>query len=471
MTATNSVLLADLLTVLHGAFATAVTLHVLLNKRDVGSAIGWMGLAWLSPFIGSALYVVLGINRVHRKAGRIRRYRQSLTRRIKKGEIARDDPLAPLVLAVEVITQRPLLSGNHVDFLRNGDETYPAMLAAIDGATTSIGLSSYIFYDDLAGEKFVKALAAAKERNVEVRVLIDGVGSGYFFSAALRRLQAHGIRAARFMHSLVPWEMPFLNLRCHRKILVVDGQTAFIGGINISEANLLHLNPTAPIRDTHFRVVGPVVAQIAETFVSDWYFTSGEELKGPAWFPDLKVVGKAQARVITSGPDADIEKMDLTFLQAIGCARRSIKIMTPYFLPEDRLISGLSLAAMRGVSVDIVVPMKSDHMLMDWAMRAHVNSILMAGGRIWCAPKPFEHSKLLAVDGEWSLIGSANWDVRSMRLNFEINMEIYDAGFAALVEQEIDKRKGEPLTLAEIESRPLELHLRDRAARLLLPYL
>jgi cardiolipin synthase len=464
-------ILTDILTLLHIAFALIVSVHVLLHKRDIGAAIGWMGLAWLSPFVGSGLYVMFGINRVHRKAFRFRRRHPARHGQQQTGGTERDDQLAPLVRAVAAITQRPLLPGNAIDLLRNGDEAYPAMLTAIEAASISIGLSSYIFYDDAAGEKFVAALAAARDRGVEVRVLIDGIGSGYFHSPTLRSLHGRGVKAARFMHSLVPWHMPFLNLRNHRKILVIDGKLAFIGGINISQGNVLASKPADPIRDVHFRVQGPVVAQIAEAFAADWYFTTGEELRNKSWFPPLEQVGTAQARIVTSGPDIDLEKMDLMFLQAIGCARNSIKIATPYFLPEERQIMALSLAAMRGVTVDIVIPMQSDHFVVDWAARAHVGPVLAAGGRLWRAPKPFEHSKLLAIDGQWALIGSANWDVRSMRLNFEINMEVYDADFAALVEEQIEKRKGQALTLKKINRRPYLIRLRDRAARLFLPYL
>ncbi|HVJ43881.1 MAG TPA: cardiolipin synthase [Dongiaceae bacterium] len=484
-----SVLIADTITLVHTVCALAVTVHVLLHKRDVGSAIGWMGLAWLSPIIGSVLYVVFGINRVRRKAYRISRGRPPFIGVAKGRDIAgtgeakqeggaveragplRDDHLAPLVQAVAAITQRPLMPGNAITTLRNGDEAYPAMLAAIDQARRSIALCSYIFRADAAGDRFIAALAAAQKRGIEVRVLIDGVGSGYFFSPTLSRLLGKGVKAARFMHSLVPWQMPFLNLRNHRKILVVDGQHAFIGGINISEGNLLENNPSDPIRDVHFHVTGPVVWQIAEAFAADWYFTSGEALAGDAWFPRLSATGSAQCRIVTSGPDVDIEKMDLMFLQAIGSARKSIKVATPYFLPEDRLITALCLAAMRGVDVDVVIPIKSDHFLMDWATRAHVGPLLAAGGRLWRAPKPFDHTKLLAVDGEWALIGSANWDVRSMRLNFEINMEVYDRDFAVAVEAQVTQRMGRELTTKRIRNRPFLIRLRDRAARLLLPYL
>ena len=459
------------LTIIHVVLAVAVTFHVLIYKRDVRSAAGWMGLAWLSPVVGSVLYALFGVNRVQRKAFRIRHRRRALHEHAYTESMPRRDYLAPLQVAVGRITHRPTLPGNAVKLLRNGDEAYPAMLAAITGAQTSIALSSYIFTNDAAGTLFIDALVEAKARKVDIRVIVDGVGSGYIYAPVFGRLRREGIRVARFMHSFVPWHMAFLNLRSHKKILVVDGTVAFLGGINISSGNLLKDKPTHPIRDEHFQIEGPVVAQIVEAFAADWIFTTGEELKGNTWFPALTPAGRADARIVTSGPDQDIDKIEFMFLQAIGAARQSIKIVTPYFLPEDRLVTALSLAAMRGVAVEVVIPADSDHAIIDWATRAHVEPFLAAGGHIWRAPKPFEHSKLLTVDGRWSLVGSANWDVRSMRLNFEINLEVYDRAFARLIEAEIEKKKGRAYTLKRLKQRPFLIRLRDRAARLFMPYL
>ncbi|WP_303979809.1 cardiolipin synthase [Dongia mobilis] len=464
-------LAAEWLTILHVLLAAAVTFHVLLYKRDVRSAAGWMGLAWLSPVIGSVLYALFGINRVQRKAARILRRRRALHQHVYEEGAARGDYLAPLQIAVGRITRRPTQAGNAVKLLRNGDEAYPAMLAAIGAAKTSIALSSYIFENDAAGAQFIAALVTAQAREVEIRVILDGIGSGYIRAPAFARLRREGINVARFMHSFVPWHMAFLNLRSHKKILVVDGRVAFLGGINISSGNLLKEKPRHPIRDEHFEVKGPVVAQIMEAFAADWIFTTGEELRGNIWFPPLTPAGGADARIITSGPDQDIDKIEFMFLQAIGCARQSIKVVTPYFLPEDHLITALSLAAMRGVAVEVVVPADSDHAFIDWATRAHVEPFLQAGGHIWRAPKPFEHSKLFTIDGNWSLVGSANWDVRSMRLNFEINIEIYDSTFAREIEAEVERKKGRAFTLKRLKQRPFLIRLRDRAARLFLPYL
>lgn len=464
-------LAAQWLTIIHVASAIAVTFHALLRKRDVRSAIGWMSLAWLSPIIGSVLYILLGINRVQRKAFRLRRRRRAMHGRVYEETRTRRDHLAPLQQAVQHLTGRPTQNGNAITVLRNGDEAYPAMLQAIADAKASIALSSYIFQADVVGDQFIAALAAAHDRKVEVRVLLDGIGSGYLFAPASARLRRAGVPVARFMHSFLPWQMAFLNLRNHSKILVVDGSTAFLGGINIAGGNVLKDKPDDPIRDEHFCIKGPVVTQIMEAFATDWIYTTSEELKGKPWFPHLMPEGKAEARILTSGPDQDIDKIELMFQQAIGCARRSIKIVTPYFLPEDRLMTSLSLAAMRGIAVEVVIPTESDHAFIDWATRAHVEPFLAAGGHIWRAPKPFEHSKLLTVDGRWSLVGSANWDVRSMRLNFEINLEVYDAAFAKVIEAEVERKKGRAFTLKRLNRRPFLIRLRDRAARLLLPYL
>jgi cardiolipin synthase len=457
---------------LHVVLAGAVTLHVLERKRDVAAAFAWIGVAWLSPIIGSALYFLFGVNRVQRRAYRAgRRHSMGWVDDPATFLNPRHDHFAPLERAIGFLTGRPPRLGNKVAMLHNGDEAYPPMLEAIAAAKVSIAFSSYIFEADSIGMKFIEALKAAQARGVEVRVIIDGIGSGYWYSPVYRRLAAAGIPVARFMHTLVPWRMAFLNLRSHKKILVADGSRAFIGGLNIADANLLAASPPHPVRDMHFDITGPVVTQIAEAFATDWHFCTGERLAGEAWLPPLTEAGTAAARVITSGPDQDVYKIEFAMLQAIGCAQRSVKILTPYFLPDERLMSALVLAAMAGVAVDVVIPEACDHRYLDWAMRAHVAPLLRAGGRVWRAPLPFEHSKLFAVDEGWSLIGSANWDMRSLRLNFELNMEVCCAQFGALVSGAIERRQGNALTLAELAARPLPIRLRDSAVRLLLPYL
>jgi cardiolipin synthase len=460
------------LSFVHVALAACVTAHVLLTKRNVGSSIAWIGLAWLSPIVGSILYVLLGINRVKARAICLRE------KRPKRGAVRpsfattiTDDHLSPLELTVGRITGRQADEGNNVALFHNGDEAYPRMIAAIEAARTSIALSTFILRLDQVGRTFVDALTRAHRRGVEVRVIVDGIGSGYIISPAYRRLQQSGVPVARFLHSLLPWRMPFLNLRTHKKLLSVDGLMAFTGGLNIGDENRVRENPPNPVRDTHFLFEGPVVAQLNDVFAEDWLFVSGEELEGEAWFPAIDEAGTAIARAIASGPDQDIEKIESVILQAIACARQSINVVTPYFLSDDLLATSLALAAMRGIEVDIIVPEKNNHLIMGWATRARIGHLVEAGCRVWSNPPPFDHSKIMTVDGIWGLIGSANWDMRSFRLNFELDVEIYHSDLVQRIDGSLAAKQGRRLTLAELRSRPLPVRLRDNAARLLLPYL
>jgi cardiolipin synthase A/B len=457
---------AELVALLHLALAVGVTVHVLLTKREAGSSVAWIGLAWLAPILGSVLYLLLGINRVRRRAISLQRPRP--LRRARNAARARDDHLAALEHAGQRITGRPAEDGNAIQILQNGDSAYPQMLTAIDAATRSIALSSYIFRADAAGDPFIEALTRAKQRGVEVRVLIDGYGGGYFTSSTYRHLRKAGVPAARFLHSTLPWRMPFLNLRSHKKILGIDGRIVFTGGLNIGAENLTETHPKHPVFDTHFRFEGPVVGQLIDVFAADWLFATKESLTGDAWFPDLGAVGQSTARVVTSGPDSDLEKIEFVVLAALSCARKSIKIMTPYFLPDERIITALSLAAYRGVEVDLVLPEHSNHPTVDWGSRVQMGPLLKSGCRVWTYPAPFNHSKLMTIDGLWALVGSANWDIRSFRLNFELDLEVYHSGVTQEIDAQITAHQRDRLTAGKPA---LALRLRDGAARLLVPYL
>jgi cardiolipin synthase A/B len=462
---------ATLLSVLHLLLAAGVTGHILLHKRDPGSAVAWIGIAWLSPVLGSLLYVLLGVNRVRRRALALRAPRASAPPQPAATQARHDDYLAGLEVSAQRITGRPAKSGNAIAILRNGDEAYPRMIARIDAAEHSVALASYIFRADAAGEPFIEALVRAQRRHVEVRVLIDGVGGGYFWSTTYRQLRRAGVPVARFLHSPLPWRMPFLNLRLHKKLLAVDGRGAFIGGINIGAENLIRRRPARPVLDTHFCLEGPVVAQIISTFADDWLFVSGEQLDGERWFPALEPLGDSVARAVTSGPDQDLEKIELMILQAVSFARSSVKVMTPYFLPDDRIITALALASMRGVEVDVILPVSSNHPTLDWGARAHIGPLLAAQCRVWTHSAPFDHSKIMTVDGRWGMVGSANWDMRSFRLNFELNVEIYHSALVLQLEQLIAQKQEVRLSTEALQKISLPALLRNSAARLMLPYL
>ena len=473
----------ELSVVLDLVIALAASSHVILHKTDTRAATAWVGLIWLVPFLGSILYVFLGINRIQRRAKVLKSGATHFSVPLDEAphspadldrELGSDRArLIELARVVGNVTQRPLLVGNRVDRLVDGDETYPAMLDAIRSARQSISFMSYIFEARGIGAELVDALAQAYGRGVEVRVLIDDVGSRYARPRIHHVLKKRGVPVAKFLPALLPRSFTHFNLRNHCKILVVDGRVGFTGGMNVRQGSVLASNPKHPTKDLHFRVIGPVVAQLQEAFARDWAFTTGERLAGGLWFPELEPEGETLARGITDGPDRDIDKLHWVFLAAVGAARRSIRIMTPYFLPDRVLLKALHLAAQRGVEIDIIVPETANLPVIRWAMWAHHRQVLHDGVRLWLTPPPFDHSKLFVVDGYWSSIGSSNWDPRSLRLNFEFNLECYDAELGASLEQHARHRVQDArlLTTEELDGRSLFLKVRDGTARLMTPYL
>jgi cardiolipin synthase len=363
--------------------------------------------------------------------------------------------------------------GNALAPLENGDTADPAMLAAIDGARRSVGLATYIFDNDAAGTRFVAALERALARGVAVRVLIDAVDARYSWPSIVAQLRRRGIPVATFLPTRLPLPTPFVNLRNHRKILVVDGECAFSGGMNIRHGHVLGERPAHPVQDLHFRITGPVVAQLMDCFGEDWAFATSEVLSGEAWYPLLDSRGDVLARAITDGPDDDFEVLRHVILAALASARRSVRVVTPYFVPDASLITALNVAALRGVAVDVVIPQRSNIRLAEWAASAMLWQILKHGCRVHLSAPPLDHAKLLVVDEAWALIGSANWDARSLRLNFELNVECYDAALAARLASIFDARiaAARPVTLADVDGRSLPVRLRDGTAKLFAPYL
>jgi cardiolipin synthase len=474
--------LPELITALSIAAALAASAHVLLRKRDSRAAVAWIGLIWLSPVIGVLLYVLLGINRINRRARSLRRDQP----RSEPLPVAPCTPellwetlghaaehLDPLVRLVGRAAGRPLLAGNQVVPLAGGDEAYPAMLRAIDGASRSIALSTYIFNDDAVGRNVVDALARALKRGVSIRVLVDDVGARYDLPTIFRLLRRNHIPCAGFMPTFAPTYLPYWNLRNHRKILVVDGREGFTGGMNIDKDFFTEARPRYPKQDLHFAARGPVVADLMRTFADDWVFSTGELLSGEIWFPELGSAGAVLARGIPAGPDESDNSIRKTILGALGCARKTVTIVTPYFVPDPAVLAAIEVAAMSGVVVDVVLPRQSNLAAVHWAAMGVLGQLLENGVRVWFTPPPFDHSKLMIVDGAWSFIGSANWDARSLRLNFEFNVECYSLDFAASLAAIVRDKlaAAEQVDLAQIEGRSLPRKLRDAFAALFTPYL
>jgi cardiolipin synthase len=467
--------IASVVLILHIAIAVPLCLHILLTKQE-NAAIAWIGFVLVSPFVGAFLYWLFGINRVSRRARRYRRGRRAdappdLTTHEMPFKGLPTSQQRQLFQFARSVHTMPYLGGNHVVPLVNAENAYPNMLAAIDEAKRTIVLSVYIFDCDEIGLKFIDALVAAHRRGVIVRVLLDEIGSGKRTKPADMLLSAAGISTARFIPQNLKF-FPLINLRNHRKIMVVDGRLGFIGGMNICLSYAAQKDEE--IRDLHFRVSGPVIGQLNAIFEEDWKFAKDEAIELPLLpTPSEKLDDPIYARAIPDGPDEASQRTQWIMVGALAVAQKSVHVLTPYFLPNDILTNALCVAAMRGVSVQVVVPSRTDIPLVDWAMEAKFQYLLEHGVKIYRSPPPFDHTKLMLVDAVWTLVGSSNWDQRSLRLNFEANLECYDNALAQDLETHFDsiKKIAKAVAVSDLVQSPLQIRLRNNFARLFSPYL
>jgi cardiolipin synthase len=477
--------LDHVLTVLFIAAAVLLSLvaagHALLNKRDERSALVWTCLNLTLPLIGPFLYWCMGINRISRRA---RRWRMS-GRRLSGTRIypIEDHKWESAQLPVEArhlrdlrtladrVVKTRLQGGNSIMPLEDGETAYPAMLAAIAQAEVSINLSSYIFDADGIGAEFVRHLKDAAARGVAVRVIIDAMGEKYSSVSPCTLLKHSAVQIVRYLPLS---DGAHINLRNHRKLLIIDGLEAFTGGMNIRSRHMpATSSPETAIHDLHFNIKGPVVTDLQRAFLKDWHFVTGEILDTPFFFPKIEPRGGAVVRSISDGPDSEFRKLQQIIMGALSCAGRSVLIMTPYFIPDRSMVSALITTALRGVDVRIVLPARNNLPFVHWANRAMQEELLANGVRLFYQPPPFVHTKLPLVDDVWSLIGSANWDARSLRLNFELNLSVFDAVFTARLRQHFDRAfvRSHEITPDEIEQRPLPVKLRDSFFHLFAPYL
>jgi len=476
-----------ILAVLSVVMGGVAAIHAAMTKEEVRSAIGWVGVIVLSPVIGALIYAVAGINRIRRASLGLQRdqmlsgnYRHHIA-----AYDATDETISTqfgrrfqaMKTLGDRVTRHGLTSGNKIEPLETGDAAYLAMGKAIDAATRSILLETYIFDRDPIGLRIADALIAAVQRGVHVCVLIDAVGARYSVPSILGYLRDGGVHVKVFNGNvIIGLRLPYANLRTHRKILIVDGRVAFTGGMNIRQAFTVEFAGEASAHDTHFRVTGPMVADLFHVAAEDWRFATRETLQGDAWQiePPSSEPGSAVfMRAVSSGPDRGVETNHKMLMGAFSVARHSIRIMSPYFLPDRELITALVTAARRGVEVDIVVPATNNLMLVDRAMTGQFDQMLKNYCRIWRASGAFNHSKLLAIDGRWAYVGSSNLDPRSLRLNFEIDMEVLDTAFAEGIERRIDAAiaSAMPVSLEGLRARPFPIRLIERILWLGSPYL
>ena len=459
-----------------GIFGIWAAGHALLYKRDPRSALGWLAVCLLMPYVGPLIYVLFGINRIGRHVDQAGRFPESAYSRALSGDRLGAELSSAgdhFIRISNQVAHRPMVEGNRVDTYFSGEDAYAEMLATIQRAGQRVYLASYIFRTDETGKQFIKALQDAAERGVEVRVLIDGAGELYSLPRVTTLLKRAKVHQARFIPlRLIPPSL-HLNMRNHRKLLIVDGETSFTGGMNIGDHHIADRHGKIPVVDMHFRLTGPIVAQLEQAFAEDWHFATGQRVPTSAPGTTAASVGPAACRVITDGPDDDLGKLALVIQSAISAAQKSVYLMTPYFLPTTEMIATIKSAALRGVIVNIILPAKSNLRYVDWATRNLLWEILRWDVNVWYQPPPFAHSKLFVIDDQYAQIGSANIDPRSLRLNFEIAVEVLDGDFARQLSKHCDEVIGRSrrVTLQEVDSRGYPARFRDSIAWLFSPYL
>ncbi|MGL4854266.1 MAG: cardiolipin synthase, partial [Lentisphaeria bacterium] len=405
------------------------------------SAVLWLAIVFITPKCGIILYLIFGINRITPDSKKIVRYRRRFQKRVIKNfnlescrsnlvNFLRDDNRIFNHILNKILPKSPIITGNSITLLNDGTETIPQMLNAIANAKSHIHLCSYIFADDQVGNKITKLLVAKSREGIKVRVIADSLGS--FPSKNLQHLKNLKLDNLEVRpHALFSFFAPYrIQLRNHKKLLIVDGYVAFIGGINISKLSD-KASSNKIIHDLHCMIHGPTVNDLQFHFINDWCAAKKipieKIINEDNYFPTPTIFGNCSIRISSSGPSENYEATHQIYLTAAQTVSAQLWIITPYFVPDMPLISSLILAAARGVDVRIIVPRISDHLIVKFASRSYYQTLLENGIRIYEHLGNFSHSKAMIVDNDWTFMGSSNCDCRSFRLNYELDF-ICDQG-------------------------------------------
>ncbi len=449
-------------------------LHALLSKRDSKSALAWVVFCLVIPLLGPLMYLVFGINRVATRArlefqpetvyGESESIPQPMANRFK-----------PLSLVGANVTNWGLKSIDELEPLENGEAFYPQLYADIDNAKSTIYMSTYIFRNDPVGSTIVNKLLDAKNRGVEVRVIIDGLGERVYGPRVGKLLKKHKLKFEIFNPlRLLPPSL-HINMRNHRKIIVIDDVVAYTGGQNLSERHLVaNRGDRRTAQDLHFRMTGNIVDDLQHAFVTDWNHCCrpDDTLEVSASNP-ASTSSTTWGRMVLDGPNEYLDELNEVLLGVFSSARSRIWVMTPYFLPGFDLVGALVGARLRGVDVRILIPERTNIYFAHWATQHNLKYILSRELPVYLQPAPFVHTKAIVIDDFYTLIGSANLDARSLRLNFEIGVEIFSESFNNEIAGYFDKMIARSSLADEkrLAARSGLVKLRDAIAWLFSPYL
>ncbi|HEY4299394.1 MAG TPA: cardiolipin synthase [Candidatus Didemnitutus sp.] len=425
--------------------------RLLLLKKRPAATLAWLWAIVFIPWLGAAAFLAFGTDRLRRLRLKRRNLFSARVSRALTPESTTDVGTARLLdtlprrdrqflQLLSRINQLPVSSAENIRILRNAAEFYPALEQRIATAVHHLHLEFYIWQDDQTGARFLRLLTEAARRGVIVRLLLDGVGSHGFAESLLGEFTAAGGKFSWFQ-SLDPRRLRFfMNLRNHRKLQVIDGTVAFVGGMNIGDEHMGHAAGVADWRDVQVEATGTVASILQEVFADDWFFATGEKISAPVFYPPSTGIPAQPAHVVLGGPDRANEPINKTMVSLLNEASHRVWIATGYFVPDDIVLAALELAASRGVDVRLLVSAKTDHALLVTAGHSYYGPLLATGVRIFEYSAGIHHAKITVADDTWAMVGSANLDYRSMRLNFELNLLFHspehNAGLARMLEED-----------------------------------
>lgn len=463
-----------------------VTVYNLVHeRRDPSKALSWIAVVVSLPVVGLIAYLFFGQNYRKQKIFSRKELKDLAafdalsTRQIHRIDYSKSDIISnnkDIITLILNNSKSLLTMGNDINVLNNGKQTFSSIIEDLKSAQNSIHLEYYIIENDVIGNTIADILKQKAESGVEVRVIYDDVGSWSLGKSFIKPLRQSGVEIYCFMPVVFPWFTSKVNYRNHRKIIVIDGKIGYTGGLNIADR---YINGTknGAWRDTHMRIVGPAVNMLQVTFLTDWYFVTRKKMINyPNYYlaeTDGQSLGNTALQIVASGPDSDHEAIMQAYFAAITKAKKHIYISTPYFLPNETILTAIKVAAMSGIDVRIMLPSKSDSKIVHWASRSYFTELLQAGVKIFLYTSGFNHSKLMTVDSTFSSIGTANMDIRSFEDNFEISAMIYDKQQTQIIENQFleDLTHCYKMTLRRWRKRKHKDNFKESIARLFSPLL
>lgn len=462
-----------------------VTFLIFMERRNPYKTIAWLVVLNVFPLIGMVLYLTFG-----QKLRKRKKIKTKYINEMNQLESIVDHQIEyintenvfesqkwghkkQLVKLLLRNANAPFTGYNQAKVLSDGQEAFQDIFTELEKAKEHIHIEYYIIRDDNTGQKLKGILLRKAQAGVKVRIIYDAVGSWKLSNAYIKELKSVGIEIFPFLPVVFPFINNRLNYRNHRKIIVIDGHVGFLGGLNIGDEYLGQHPKLGHWRDTHLQITGPSVYFLQVIFLLDWEFVSGDKIKDDVYFPRLKSKGDKIIQIAASGPDSYWEAILQSYFALINSAQKSIKITTPYLIPDEGILLALKTAALSGIDIKIILPGIPDKKIVYWASQSYFDELLEAGIEIYLYQPGFIHAKIISVDGEVASLGSANMDMRSFQLNFEVNALLYDQEVVTKLDNDFanDLANSIKVDLAEFAQRPLTVKIRQSAARLLSPIL